>query len=174
MKQKSNQEKRGQIMFANIFIVFILVSLAAFCIDGFLLHPIPSQGYGTKFDLSKSNTVYADALILHHNETSPDDEVLLVEKEGQRYLLLFARQRQTGRYALRDEVTVAPDLTGHVNLGTALTAVTMWFENGEIVNRSGGTTFALNGAPYMAIAMVFTAIESLILWQFLKKKYPIE
>ena len=172
MKQKTNQERRGQILFINVFVVFVVISLTAFCIDGFLLHPIPSQGYGVKFNLSESNTVYADAEVLHHDDASPDDEILLVEKDGQRYLLLFARHRQTGRYALRDAVTVEPDLTGHVNIGTALTAVTMWFEHGEIVNRSGGITFAMNGTPYMAIAMIFTAVESLILWQFLKKKYP--
>ena len=175
MKQKNNQEKRGQIMFTNIFIVFLVVSIAAFCIDGFLLHPIPNQGERVTFDLSKTDTVYADAEVLHVNEICGSySEVLLVEKDGQRHLILFTRHQQTKRYAFRDEAVVAPDYTGSVTLRHGVIQEAWIFENGEVVNQSAVGPVVNNGASYMGIAMAVTAAESMILWKFLKKKYPNE
>ena len=175
MTKNTNQEKRMKVLLLNMLIVFIVTTLITFCIDGFLLHPIPNQGFGVTFDLAKTDTAYADAKILGADHSgSYYNEIFFVEQDGELHLVYFDRHRMTGRYDLRDDVVVEPDYTGQVNLGSGTTVSTIWFEAGEMVNRSGGSVYASNGGGYLAIGMIVTAVESLILWQILKKKYPVE
>lgn len=173
--KKTNQEKRMKIMLLNMLIVFILASLAAFIVDGWLLHPIPSQGYGNSFSLSKTDTPYANAEILHASHTdSAVNDVFMVQLDGKIHMLYFARHRMTDRHALKDDVIVEPGFTGGVTVGTNLNRVTMHLENGRVVNRSGVSYGSGAGGFYLTVGMIATALESLLLWLFLKKKYPNE
>ena len=78
----------------------------------------------------------------------------------------------TDRHALKDDVIVEPDFTGGVTVGTKYTQVTMWLEDGKKVNSSGMDYGLKPSGVYLGIAFIVTAVESVILWQILKKKYP--
>ncbi len=173
MTNHTNHEKRMRIMLINLILVFVVTTLIAFCIDGFLLHPIPSQGYGETFSLRETDTVYADATILeaHHVGWAKYD-IFMVEHNDVIHMLYFARHPMTDRHALKDDVIVEPGFTGGVTVGTKYTQVTMWLENGEKVNSSGMDYGLKPGGVYLGIAFIVTAVESVILWQILKKKYP--
>ena len=175
MTKNSNQEKRAKVMTVNMMVVFVIVALAAFCVDGFLLHPIPSQGYGSTFRMTEADTPYANATILEaRHENSAENDVFMVEQDGEIHMLYFARHGITDRHALKDDVIVEPDFTGNVRVGTTRNQVTLIMENGKIVNRSEvsyGSNRALGG--YLGIGVLVTAVESVLLWQFLKKKYPV-
>ena len=66
MTNHTNHEKRMRIMLFNLILVFVVTTLIAFCIDGFLLHPIPSQGYGETFSLRETDTVMQMPQFLRH------------------------------------------------------------------------------------------------------------
>lgn len=159
-------------MMINIVIAFMLSVVLVFCVDAFVRHPIPAQKgeqFGMGFDLSKTDTAYADATVLdQHRDTYSN--IYLVEQDGQMHLLYFRAHFYTQRQALISDVVVEGEDAQAINVGDKFTSIRVEVENGEIANIYGASTFYER--IYFLMAAVLTAVESLILWLFLRKKYP--
>lgn len=173
MVKKSLQERIATIVFINAIIAFIVCSVAAFCIDAYVKHPIPKQEGTKEFVLAEAETPYSDAAVLSSYSGYQFCDIFLVEQDGTFHLLYFSHHFQTGRRALVADVTI-DDVTPNqnVNIGTKLKRIAVEIENGKIVNTGGSVTNVTSKyfGTYLMIGFVFTALESTLLAVFLRKK----
>lgn len=167
-----NREKAARIIFINAVITFILSSLLAFCIDGYVRHPIPKQQTAEFFDISKTDTVYAEATVLDEEHAIHQfGDIFLVEWNGEIHLLYFKHHFQTGRHALISDVVLSESAIGPVNVGSTFEQVVVYLENSKIVNLSTGSmSVSFYYSIYVLIGMLFTLCESTVLWAILKKR----
>ena len=167
-----SKEKAIRILSLNILIIFLVSSLLAFYIDGFLRHPIPRQQDGELFDLSKIDTQYADAIVLDESHAiSQFGDVFLVQWQQETHLLYYKHHFQTGRHRLVSDVIVDTDSSQTVKIGTSLEQVVVNVGNGEIENLSTGPmSTAFYNSIYLLIGMVVTVGEAVAFWWILKRK----
>lgn len=173
MEKKSPQERIATIVFLNAIIVFIVCSVAAFCIDAYVRHPIPKQEGEKDFALAKADTPYSNAIILSSYRGYQFCDIFLVEQDGENHLLYFSHHFQTGRRALAADVAI-DDVTPNqsVNIGTKLHRIAVEIENGKIVNTGGSVTSATSKyfGNYLMVGFLCTVVESTILALILRKK----
>lgn len=169
MTSKINEEKRLKQMIINVFISFVLFTAIAFCIDGFILHPISNQG--KYLNLSNSNTLYATATILDENHSlSQACDIFLVKKDEEIHLLYFKKHFPTGRYVLAEDVTIdVPNK--EVFIGNSIEYVNVTIENNKIANMGGSYNTVTDSTVYPFVGVICTILESLIFSFYLKRKY---
>ena len=167
-----NKEKAIRILSLNIFLTFLVSSLLAFCIDGFLRHPIPRQQDAEVFTLAKTDTQYADATVLDESHAiSQFGDVFLVQWQQETHLLYYKHHFQTGRYRLVSDVIVDTVSSQTVKIGTILEQVVVNIGNGKIENLSTGPmSTGFYNSIYLLIGMVVTVGEAIVFWCFLKRK----
>lgn len=167
-----SREKASKIVFVNIVITFIISSLLAFCIDGFVRHPIPSQQNTEYLNLELTDTTYADAIVLDEEHVLHQfGDIFLVDLNGEVHLLYFKHHFQTDRYALTSDVIVDDVSSQIIKVGTAIEQVTVFIEDSKIVNTSTGPmSVSFYYSIYLLVGMIFTVCESVILWSLLKRR----
>ena len=174
MAIKTNKEKRQTIMLINVFVALIMFCVLVFCVDAFVRHPIPaldSEQFGMGFDLSKTDTAYADATVLdQHREAYYN--IYLVEQDGVTHLLYFRAHYYTQRQALISDEIVEGKEAQSLAVGDKFSSALVDVENGAIMNLASMSI--INNKMYMYILMsaVLTFIESLFLWLIIRRKYP--
>ena len=167
---KTMKEKRVRIILINALVVWVLFSVAAYFVDGFVLHNISAQN-GEITDLSKTNTGYSNSMVVDTENYPQNGQVFLVEKDEQLHVLYFKNHFTTGRYILKSDTIVQTDGTQKIVVDDGIENVVITIEDKSIAN--GTMTYfaaADNGFVYMAIALLLTAFETAILWFFLKKR----
>lgn len=173
MSTVTSREKRRKAMLANVFIALIFFSILAFCIDGFVLHPIPSQGNEGDFDLSKTDTAYADATVLDHFHDVQVGEILLVEKGEEIHLLYFENHFLTGRRVLVDDIVIDGNTSQQLSVGLSHERWSLTVEDGAIHDLTfAGYSVDREGTMYILIGVVFTVLESVVFWLIIRKVYP--
>ena len=167
-----SREKATRIVFVNIVITFIISSLLAFCIDGFVRHPIPQQQNTKYLNIELIDSEYADATVLdEYHGLHQFGDIFLVELNDEVHLLYFKHHFQTDRYALTSDVIVDDVSSQIIKVGTAIEQVTVFIEDAKIVNTSTGTmSVSFYYSIYLLVGMVFTVCESVLLWSLLKRR----
>ena len=167
---KTTKEKRVKILIINALVAFIVFSAVVFCVDGLVLHNIPTEN-GEITDLSQTNTGYSNMMVLDTENYPQNGQVFMVEKDGQVHVLYFKIHSPTGRYAFKSDTIVQTDLAQKVVVDDGVENVVITIEDKSITNASMHYFAASdNGSVYMAIALLLTVFETAILWFFIKKK----
>ena len=166
------QERARKIIFVNVVITFIISSLLAFCIDGFVRHPITQQQNTEHLNIKLTDTIYADATVLDEEHGLHQFcDIFLVDLNGEVHLLYFKHHFQTDRYALTSDVIVDDVSSQIIKVGTAIEQVTVFIEDAKIVNISTGPmSVSFYYSIYLLVGMTFTVFESVLLWGLLKKR----
>ena len=167
-----SKEKGMKILSFNIIITFLVSSLLAFCIDGFVMHPIPRQMDTEVFDLAMTGIVYADAIVLDESHAvSQFGDVFLVDWQGETHLVYFKHHFLTGRHALVSDVVITDTSLHQIKVGTIFEQAVVFVEDGRIANLSTGPlSVSFYYHIYALIGMMCTAFESAIFWRLLKRK----
>ncbi|MDO5153191.1 MAG: hypothetical protein Q4D50_07500 [Eubacteriales bacterium] len=140
-------------------VVFVLSFFTAYFVDGYVYHPIPAPK-GTQlersfftFDLSQSNSEYADAEVLYQSMDSNGDYIFMVKKDGEIHLLCYAMHYPTQRRRLVDDQIIAPGTTGAIKLFQGRVEL----ENGE-VTRSYARNTHFQEVSYGVSAMIAAGV----------------
>lgn len=131
----SNKENLQKIMTINVFISWIIFSAIAFAFDGYVLHPIPNKG-NKSLDLSKTNTIYCDAVILDKSHLLQVGEIFLVDQGNETHLLYFRGHAPTGRYAFVSDIIINEKDHHPIVMDEGPEAVVITVENNTITNCS--------------------------------------
>lgn len=167
-----SHEKATRIVFVNIVITFIISSLFAFCIDGFVRHPIPRQPNTKYLNIELIDSKYADATVLDEcHSLHQFGDIFLVELNDEVHLLYFKHHFQTDRYALASDVIVDDVSSQIIKVGTTIEQVVVFIEDAKIVNTATGTmSVSFYYSIYLLVGAAFTVCESILLWMFLKRR----
>lgn len=166
-----NQEKFERIIAINVLIVFLVSYILAYFAHLYILHPITTPADGV-FDPTTVFPEYAgtEALI-------PLDETtelyVLGKDDGSRIIILF--EDMNGRKRFLKDTTVPANYTGSVEITFFGGKDIVEFTNGQVTQISGtGNSFILGTTLcyiiYAVVAALITALETFLLYHFLKKR----
>lgn len=163
MNDVSNKNKFQKIMTINVLISWIIFSVVAFAFDGYVLHPILSKG-NKRLDLSETDTIYCDAVILDESHLDQVGEIFLIDQGNETHLLYFRCHFPTGRYAFVSDVIINEKDHQAIVMDDGPEAVVITVENNTITNCSYRYALAMESSTYITIGLLCTVFESMLLW----------
>lgn len=137
----------GEKSTLNLIVAFAVFAVLIFLFDAFVLHSIPVSG--GKFDLSTSDSEYADATILFSDTSGSNSQTYLVEKDGELHILYYEFHYISGRGDLVGDVIADPVGTNVYYIGTFLGRYEVTIADGRMGRRN-----------YLGINTTRTAIYS--------------